>query len=65
MDATAASSDSSPSPRQFDWLTPRRCAVALAALVAAMFPDVLFGTGTFIFRDFGLFSYPLASFQQE
>lgn len=65
MDATAASSDSSPSPRQFDWLTPRRFAVALAALVAAMFPDVLFGTGTFIFRDFGLFSYPLASFQQE
>lgn len=65
MDAKTASQDSSLPLRQFDWLTPRRFAVALALLVAAMFPDVLLGTGSFIFRDFGLFSFPLAHYQQE
>ena len=65
MDASPANSDSSPTPCQFDWLTPRRFAALLGLLVAALFPDVLLGTGTFIFRDYGLFSYPLAHFQQE
>lgn len=65
MDATADSHDSLQRQCQFDWLTPRRFAIALALLVAAMFPDVLLGTGAFIFRDFGLFSYPLAHYQQE
>ena len=33
-------------------------------MIAAMFPGVLLGTETFVFRDFGLFSYPVASFQR-
>ncbi len=46
-------------------LTLRRFAALLAATLAVTFPDVLLGAGTFIFRDFGLFSFPLAHFQRE
>jgi hypothetical protein len=47
------------------WLTPGRFALLLAALFLAAFPGVLLGGSTFIIRDFGLFSYPVASFQRE
>jgi hypothetical protein len=47
------------------WLTPRRFAVLLGLLVLASFPAVLFGKATFVFRDFGLFSYPVAHYQRE
>ena len=46
------------------WLTPARFALFLSLLVLAMFPSVLLGRETFVFRDFGLFSYPVAFFQR-
>ena len=43
-----------------DWLTPRRFIVLLALLTLASYPDVFLGFQTFVFRDFGIFSYPIA-----
>ena len=43
-----------------DWLTLRRFALLLALLTLASYPQVLFGFQTFIYRDFGIFSYPTA-----
>ena len=57
-----------PSPRAGaadDWLTPGRFGLLLGALIFAMFPRVLWGSTTFIFRDFGMFGYPLAHFHRE
>jgi hypothetical protein len=54
-----------PSPSTSGWLTSRRFALLLGALVLASFPAVIFGTRTFIVRDYGLFSYPVAFFQRE
>jgi hypothetical protein len=48
-----------------DWCTPGRFALLLAAFIFASYPHVLVGLQAFNFRDFGLFSYPLASFQRE
>src|SRR5215467_13631627 len=47
------------------WLTPGRFTIFLSVLVFAMFPGVLLGRETFVFRDFGLFSYPVAFFQRD
>jgi hypothetical protein len=47
------------------WLTPMRFAFILAILIAAFFPDVLFAGKSFVFRDFGIFTYPAAYFQRE
>jgi len=47
------------------WLTPGRFALVLAGLIAAFFPDVLFAGKTFVFRDYGIFTYPLAYYQRE
>src|SRR5262245_27579781 len=46
-------------------LTPGRFAILLAALICAAFPDVLLGRQTFVYKDFGLFAYPLASYHRE
>ena len=43
-----------------DWLTPRRFIVLLALLTLASYPQIFLGLQTFVYRDFGLFSYPLA-----
>src|ERR1035438_7912601 len=48
-----------------EWFTPWRFALLLALFILAMFPDVIFGGRTFIFRDFGLFGYPLAHYHRE
>jgi hypothetical protein len=48
-----------------EWLTAGRFALLLALLLVATFPGVLFGGSTFIFRDFGMFSYPVAHFQRQ
>jgi hypothetical protein len=48
-----------------DWCGPRRFALVLAALVFAAFWNVLLGLDTFAARDFGIFSYPVASFQRQ
>ena len=47
------------------WLKPSRFAWVLAALVFLAFPSVLLGLRTFVFRDFALFSYPVAYFARE
>ncbi|HWW02305.1 MAG TPA: YfhO family protein [Candidatus Acidoferrum sp.] len=47
------------------WLTPGRFALLLAALVLLTFPGIVFGTRTFVFRDYGLFSYPVAFFHRQ
>jgi len=65
MDAIRSDRDS-PSRRPAEaWLTPGRFALILAALVAAFFSDVLFAGKTFVFRDYGIFTYPLAYYQRE
>jgi hypothetical protein len=47
------------------FFTPVRFGIFLALLVFASFPQVLLGLETFVARDFGLFAYPLAHFQQD
>jgi uncharacterized membrane protein YecN with MAPEG domain len=48
-----------------DWFSPGRFAVVLAVMVFIPFWDVLTGSRCFVVRDFGLFSYPVASFLRE
>jgi hypothetical protein len=48
-----------------DWLSPGRFALLLAALIICVFPDVVFGARTFVFRDFGFFGYPVAHYHRE
>jgi hypothetical protein len=47
------------------WFTPGRFAALLGVLIVACFPRVVFGQETFYFRDFQLFSLPLAFLQRE
>src|SRR5438874_2155577 len=49
----------------YNWLSPGRFALLLAAFIFAAYPDVVVGRGTFIFRDFGGFAYPLAFYHRE
>jgi hypothetical protein len=51
--------------RAFNWFTPLRFGILLALLILATFPQVLLGLETFVIRDYGFFSYPLAYFQRE
>ncbi|MGZ5506652.1 MAG: YfhO family protein [Limisphaerales bacterium] len=44
------------------WFSPKRFSIFLALLVVIAFHDVLLGGRSFVIRDFGLFSYPVASF---
>jgi len=48
-----------------DWAGPQRFALLLAALIFIPFCNVLLGLDTFAVRDFGLFSYPVATFHRE
>ena len=48
-----------------NWFTPARFTLILLVLILAMFPDVVLGARTFIFRDFGMFGYPLAFHYRE
>jgi hypothetical protein len=47
------------------WFSPMRFGVLAACLVAACFLPVLLGSQTFFFRDYAIFSYPLASYHKE
>ena len=47
------------------FFSPRRFLLALGVLIAACFVPVLFGFQSFVFRDFGLFGYPLAHYHRE
>lgn len=46
-------------------LSPWGFSLLLVLLVFASYPSVILGRQTFVFRDFGLFSYPNAFFQRE
>src|SRR5438445_599682 len=43
-----------------EWFTAARFSALLALLIFLFFPDVALGTRTFIFRDYGLYVYPVA-----
>jgi hypothetical protein len=47
------------------WFTPRKFAALLGVLVFVSYPQVFLGFQTFIYRDFGGFSYPIAFHLQE
>src|ERR1700677_4928973 len=47
------------------WITPRRFAVLLAILAFVSWPGIFLGLQTFIYRDFGYFSAPLAHYFKE
>ena len=47
------------------WFTPGRFAALLAILILIFFPDVILGTRTFVFRDYGLYGYPVAFYHRE
>jgi len=61
-DAQATDADARATDR---WLTPGRFGVMLGALIVATFPRVLAGGKSFFYRDFGVFTYPLAFFHRE
>jgi len=48
-----------------NWAAPRRFALLLAAMIFIPFCDVLLGFHTFVARDFGLFSFPVATFHKQ
>ena len=52
-------------PSHAHWLTPRRFALLLLVLVMVSFPQIVLGLQTFVYRDFGIFSYPLAFYLRE
>lgn len=47
------------------FFAPRRFALILAILVGACFVPVLLGFQSFVFRDFGVFGHPLASYYRD
>ncbi len=47
------------------WLQPGRFALLLGVLVLIQFPEVVFGTQSFFFRDYGFFGYPLAAYHRD
>src|SRR6185437_16809435 len=49
----------------YAWLTPGKFALLLGVLIVAFFPDAVFLDRGFVFRDFGIFTYPNAYFQRE
>lgn len=60
--------DSQTSPEELDWraaFTPARFAGFLALCLFAAYPDVLLGLYSLFYRDFGLFTYPVAHQMRE
>ncbi|HEY3857343.1 MAG TPA: YfhO family protein [Verrucomicrobiae bacterium] len=50
---------------QRDWAAPGRFALLLAAMIAIPFWDILSGLKTFVIRDYGLYSYPVAYYLRQ
>lgn len=48
-----------------EWLSPWRFAAILGGLIVLSFPQVVTGFHSFVFRDFGLFGYPIAHYHRE
>ena len=47
------------------WLTTKRFLMLLGVLIFVAYPQVVTGFHSFVFRDFGLFGYPLAVYHKE
>jgi hypothetical protein len=54
-----------PQPDSAPWLTIGRFAMILAGLIFVAYPQVVLGFHSFVFRDYGLFGYPLAYYHKE
>src|ERR1041385_641806 len=48
-----------------DWLTPGRFAFVVAICIFVSYPEVVLGSHTFVFRDFGYFGYPVAFYHRQ
>lgn len=48
-----------------DWFTPGRFLILLAICIFAAFPEVVTGIATFVYRDYGIFSYPNAYYLKQ
>ena len=55
---------SSKPERWLSWFTPARFAALLGLILFAAFAEVVLGTASFVFRDFGHFGYPLAAYHR-
>jgi hypothetical protein len=51
--------------RRDAWLNPRQFAAMLVVFGLASYPQVFLGLQTFVYRDFGYFSYPIAYYFRE
>src|SRR5215211_4930400 len=47
------------------WLTPRKFVAILGLLIFIAFPQVVLGIHSFVYRDYGLFGYPLAHYYRD
>jgi hypothetical protein len=67
MTAARCEGPEEPLMAQFDahWLTGKCFALVLGLMIFAAFPQVVTGFHSFVFRDFGLFGYPLAHYYRE
>lgn len=54
-----------PEPNWTERFTPLRLALLIALLLFIEYPEVVLGTHSFFYRDFGLFTYPIAHFTRE
>lgn len=52
-------------PSPAGWFTPGRFAGMLAVLLVAAFPEAVFGTRSFFYRDFGVLAYPTVAYARE
>ena len=53
------------SPSWTDGFTVGRMACLIALFLFALYPGVILGTHSFFFRDYGLFTYPVAYYAHE
>ncbi|MGC8830024.1 MAG: YfhO family protein [Verrucomicrobiia bacterium] len=56
---------SDPDTTTQDWFTPKRFLILLALCIFAAFPEVVTGIATFVYRDYGIFSYPNAYYLKQ
>lgn len=52
-------------PNHTEWFTPARFVLVLLLAFVGQFPEVWAGSKTFLLRDFGLYSYPVAHHWRE
>lgn len=65
MTAMSADNGSGTRATTTQWFTPLQMAVVTALLLFAAFPQVLLGTRSFFFRDYGVLGYPFIHHARE